>query len=97
MRKIQRINHLIMVGFLVFGLGTGCSTQTRTVTTETREYPSNGSVENRTGTNEHGNARRIRRRVEQYRRCGRGSSFATLPRRWRVAKGHFLIPSRLKD
>ena len=50
MRKIQRINHLIVVGFLVFGLGTGCSTQTRTVTTETREYPSNGSVENRTET-----------------------------------------------
>lgn len=50
MRKIQRINHLIVVGFLGFGLATGCSTQTRTVTTETREYPSNASVENRTET-----------------------------------------------
>lgn len=50
MRKNQRRNHLIVVCFLVLGLGTGCSTQTRTVTTETREYPSKASVENRTET-----------------------------------------------
>ena len=49
MRK-NRKNHLIVVCFLVLGLGAGCSTQTKTVSTETREYPSNATVENRTET-----------------------------------------------
>ena len=49
MRK-NRKNYLIVVGFLVLGLSTGCSTQTKTVTTETREYPSNSTVENRMET-----------------------------------------------
>jgi len=49
MRK-NRKNHLILVGVLVLGLTTGCSTQTKTVSTETREYPSNTTVENRTET-----------------------------------------------
>ena len=49
MRKNRKI-HLIVVGFLVLGLSSGCSTQTKTVTTETREYPSNTTVENRTET-----------------------------------------------
>ena len=46
----MRKSHLIAVGFLVLGLGAGCSTQTRTVTTETRQYPIDAAVENRTET-----------------------------------------------
>jgi len=46
----NRKTHIIAVGLLVLGLSNGCSTQTKTVTTETREYPSNATVENRTET-----------------------------------------------
>jgi len=46
----MRKSHLIAGCFLVVSLGAGCSTQTRTVTTETRQYPSDVAVENRTET-----------------------------------------------
>jgi hypothetical protein len=37
---------------LVFLLATGCATETRSVTSETRDYPSNTVVETRTETTE---------------------------------------------
>jgi hypothetical protein len=46
----MRKNHLIIGCMLVLILGAGCSTQTRTVTTETRQYPAEVAVENRTET-----------------------------------------------
>ena len=46
MRKIALITGCL----LVLTLGAGCSTQTRTVTTETRHYPADAVVENRTET-----------------------------------------------
>ena len=46
MRKAVRY---IIVGVLLT-IGAGCSTQTRTVTTETRDYPSDRVVDKRTET-----------------------------------------------
>jgi hypothetical protein len=46
MRKISPIFGL------VFLLATGCATETRTVTSETRDYPSNTVVETKTETTE---------------------------------------------
>jgi hypothetical protein len=46
----MRTNHFIVAGFLVLSLGAGCSTQTKTVSSETRQYPSEATVESRTET-----------------------------------------------
>ena len=46
MRKSQ----LLFSSLLVLSLGAGCSTQTRTVTSETRQYPTETAVESRTET-----------------------------------------------
>ena len=46
MRKI----HLITGCVLLVSLSVGCSTQTKTVTTETRQYPAEAAVESRTET-----------------------------------------------
>ena len=35
---------------LLISLGVGCSTQTKTITTETRQYPADATVETRTET-----------------------------------------------
>lgn len=43
-------SHLITGCVLVLSLGAGCSTQTKTVSTETRQYPAEAAVENRTET-----------------------------------------------
>lgn len=47
MRKA--IRHVGIVVFLL-AMAVGCSTQTKTVTTETRDYPSEGAVDRRTET-----------------------------------------------
>jgi len=46
----MRKSHLLLSSLLVLSLGAGCSTQTRTVTSETRQYPTEAAVENRTET-----------------------------------------------
>lgn len=46
----MRKSNLIMGCALVFSLGVGCSTQTKTVTTETRQYPAEAALESRTET-----------------------------------------------
>lgn len=46
MRKVFLITSCI----LVLSLCAGCSTQTRSVTTETRQYPEEAAVESRTET-----------------------------------------------
>jgi hypothetical protein len=46
MRKIA--SNILLI--FVLSVGVGCSSQTRTVTSETREYPSDRSVERRTET-----------------------------------------------
>ncbi len=46
----MRNSHLIAGCFLIVSLGAGCSTQSRTVTTETQQYPSDVAVEKRTET-----------------------------------------------
>jgi hypothetical protein len=46
----MRKSHLIKGCVLLVGLSAGCSTQTRTVTTETRQYPAEAAVESRTET-----------------------------------------------
>ena len=43
-------HHFVVGCFLVLSLGAGCSTQTKTVTSETRQYPSEAAVEYRTET-----------------------------------------------
>lgn len=44
---------LLAIAFLL-SVGSGCATQTRTVTTETRDAPSNAVVETKTETTETG-------------------------------------------
>lgn len=46
----MRKKNMILGCLLVLTLGAGCSTQTRTVTSETRQHPSDAVVENRTET-----------------------------------------------
>ena len=46
MRKLT----LLATFLLVLGMGAGCSSQTKTVTTETRENQTGGVVENKTET-----------------------------------------------
>ena len=46
----MRKRHMIKACVLVFTLGAGCSTQTKTETTETRQYPAESAVENRSET-----------------------------------------------
>ena len=46
----MRKSKLLVGSLLVLSLGVGCSTQTRTVTSETRQYPTEVAVENRTET-----------------------------------------------
>ena len=46
----MRKSKLLVGSLLVLSLGVGCSTQTRTVTSETRQYPTEAAVENRTET-----------------------------------------------
>ena len=49
-----KFSRLLAIAFLLF-VGSGCATQTRTVTTETRDAPSNTVVETKTETTETGN------------------------------------------
>ncbi len=46
----MRKSNLITGCVLVFSLGAGCATQSKTVTTETRQYPVEAGVESRTET-----------------------------------------------
>ena len=46
----MRKSYLIMGCVLVLSLSAGCSTQTKSVTTETRQYPAEAAVESRTET-----------------------------------------------
>ena len=46
----MRKTHLMMGFFLILFLMGGCSTQTRTVTSETRQYPTETAVESRSET-----------------------------------------------
>jgi len=46
----MRKSNLLVGSLLVLSLGAGCSTQTKTVTSETRGYPTETAVENRTET-----------------------------------------------
>jgi len=48
-----KIPGLVVMAFLL-SVGSGCATQTRTVTTETRDAPSNSVVETKTETTETG-------------------------------------------
>ena len=48
-----KISKLLVIAFLL-SVGSGCATQTRTVTTETRDAPSNTVVESKTETTETG-------------------------------------------
>ncbi len=48
-----KIPRLLVIAFLL-SVGSGCATQTRTVTTETRDAPSNTVVETKTETTETG-------------------------------------------
>lgn len=46
-----KISRLLVIAFLL-SVGSGCATQTRTVTTETRDVPSSTVVETKTETTE---------------------------------------------